>query len=67
MYAHLNSIDTTVGATFTQPTLIGTCGDTGNSSGPHLHLEVRASRNANEKEWATMRPALLDPTILFSR
>ena len=41
VYAHLKSVVVTVGQAVDQATLLGTVGDTGNSSGPHLHFEER--------------------------
>lgn len=43
IYAHLQSVAVTMGQTVDQATLLGTVGDTGNSSGPHLHFEERDS------------------------
>ncbi len=40
-YAHCNSINVSVGESVTTDTVIGTVGSTGNSTGPHLHLEIR--------------------------
>jgi len=40
-YAHLSSIATAVGAQVEGGTLVGYVGSTGNSTGPHLHFEVR--------------------------
>ena len=67
MYAHLDSRAVSAGQVIGPETIIGTCGDTGNSEATHLHLEVRASRGANDSNWASMKPNLLDPVILFRR
>ena len=40
-YAHLNTIEITIGTSVEPGDLIGTVGATGNVTGPHLHLEVR--------------------------
>ncbi len=41
LYAHLTSIFVTPGMTISKGQEIGTMGSTGNSTGPHLHLEIR--------------------------
>lgn len=45
LYAHLSSRDVQVGANVTKGQYLGAMGTTGNSSGCHLHFEVRGARN----------------------
>lgn len=40
-YSHLSRLDVARGATVGRGQLVGRVGSTGNSTGPHLHLEVR--------------------------
>ena len=41
LYGHLSGIDVKVGWPVIAGTKIGSCGSTGNSTGPHLHFEIR--------------------------
>jgi murein DD-endopeptidase MepM/ murein hydrolase activator NlpD len=41
MLAHLARVDVTVGRRVARGEAVGAVGSTGNSTGPHLHLEVR--------------------------
>ncbi|GAA3689452.1 hypothetical protein GCM10022204_00170 [Microlunatus aurantiacus] len=44
-YAHLSARDVRIGQQVTVGQVIGRSGNTGNSSGPHLHYEIRISGN----------------------
>jgi murein DD-endopeptidase MepM/ murein hydrolase activator NlpD len=46
LYAHFSRIDVQNGQPVNLDTVIGAIGNTGNSTGPHLHLELRLSADA---------------------
>lgn len=45
LYAHLSALSTSVGQWVTQGSVIGLIGSTGNSTGCHVHFEIRGARN----------------------
>lgn len=45
-YAHCHTLNVSVGQTVSSNTMIATVGSTGNSTGAHLHLEIRANGTA---------------------
>jgi LysM repeat protein len=45
LYAHMNSVSVVQGQTVAQGDVIGTLGNTGKSTGPHIHFEIRGAKN----------------------
>lgn len=43
LYAHMSSLAVKAGETVTQGQVVGYCGSTGWSTGPHLHFEIRVN------------------------
>lgn len=53
LYAHLNQWNVACGQSVFQTNLIGLAGSTGNSSGPHLHFELRFN-GAHVNPWTVL-------------
>ncbi len=51
LYAHLSGINVVPGQIVYQGNVIGATGDTGNSSGPHIHFEIRVNGNQDNPCW----------------
>lgn len=49
-YGHCNSIEVVPGRTVTAGQIIGTVGNSGASTGPHLHFEIRRDGEAQDPE-----------------
>ena len=53
-YAHMSAFNTTQGATVSQGQVIGLVGNTGRSTGPHLHFEIRKNGGTTPVDPRTM-------------
>ena len=60
-YCHQTSVSVVAGDTVRMTYEIGTVGSTGNSTGPHLHLEVRPAGGSPIDPMDWLRTAGLDP------
>jgi hypothetical protein len=61
-YAHLSTVTVEVGAALVAGEMVGHVGSTGNSTGPHLHFEVRPApqgRPVDPEPWMSVRGAPL--------
>jgi murein DD-endopeptidase MepM/ murein hydrolase activator NlpD len=65
LYGHLSRIIAQPGDFMYDNYVVGEMGNSGNSSGPHVHIEVRFSKEVG-KDWSRL-PASTDPGVLFSR
>lgn len=65
-YAHMRSVsgNMRVGANITENTLIGQMGSTGNSTGPHLHLEITTCdwNRGGGCTWSSYQKSTVNPT-----
>ncbi len=50
-YGHLSGINVYPGQVVNQGNVIGAVGNTGNSSGPHIHFEIRTNGNQDDPCW----------------
>lgn len=57
LYCHLDSTPLNIGQRVTAGSVIGKSGTTGNSTGPHLHLEVVLMNNINGYRYGRIDPA----------
>lgn len=55
-YAHLSAVGVTCGQSVGQGTVIGALGTSGNSSGPHLHFELRSDIYGKVNPWLYVSP-----------
>ncbi len=65
LYAHLQKGSLTSallkkGATVKKGTVLGKAGNAGNSSGPHLHIHIKAYKNDSEPDSGAFRPLLFN-------
>lgn len=65
-YAHLTTRTAAPGTLIEPGQQIGTVGSTGNSTGPHLHFEIRLGALANYQNGTPMGKGRIDPETFFA-
>lgn len=55
-YAHLSAVNAGCGQSVAQGSMIGAVGNTGNSTGPHLHFELRSASYGKVNPWDFVSP-----------
>jgi murein DD-endopeptidase MepM/ murein hydrolase activator NlpD len=55
-YAHLSAVGVGCGQSIAQGTVIGAVGNTGNSTGAHLHFELRSEIFGKVNPWDYLIP-----------
>lgn len=64
LFAHLSRLNVSVGQRFQQRAALGATGNTGCSSAPHLHFEVRIGKDENvDGRWSLQKP--VHPNLMF--
>jgi murein DD-endopeptidase MepM/ murein hydrolase activator NlpD len=56
LYAHLSAQNVSVGQAVTEKTMIGRVGNTGGSTGPHLHYEQKLNNSAQRATFRDGNP-----------
>ncbi|MBI1293513.1 peptidoglycan DD-metalloendopeptidase family protein [bacterium] len=65
IYAHMNNVDINLGQSVSRGFVLGQSGNTGASTGPHLHFAIRRNNFNREDGWGGWRDPLpyLDPVL----
>lgn len=72
LYAHMQkgSLSKSLlkkGATVRKGAMLGKAGNSGNSSGPHLHIHIKAYKNDSEPEGGAFRPLLFNTGYVIGK